>query len=59
MKLYMKLVRGMSSNSWTSLAYYILKEKGKPMHYKEITKEVLKTKKPKEKHQAILVEQQC
>ena len=39
----------MKKNSWTYLAYQILKENGKPMHYKEITKKALISKKTKGK----------
>lgn len=38
-----------SSNTYASLAYKVLKEWGKPLHYKNITKEILKVKDTKGK----------
>jgi DNA-directed RNA polymerase delta subunit len=39
------------TKTWTDIVYDILKEKNKPMHYQDITKEAVKRKKLKEKHQ--------
>lgn len=53
----MGMTRQKRPDTYANLAYDVLREKGKPMHHVDITKEVLKTKETKGKtpHQTLRV----